>query len=83
VTVTTLDAKKALIVIDLQKGIVALATVHPIEGVTRHVAALVEAFRVLACRSCSSMSPGWRRAGRSSRAVAGPFRPAGPISSPS
>jgi nicotinamidase-related amidase len=45
VTVTTLDEKSALIVIDLQKGIVALAAVHPIEGVVRHVTALAEAFR--------------------------------------
>ncbi len=44
-TVTTLDAKTALIVIDLQKGIVSLATVHPIEGVVKQVGALADAFR--------------------------------------
>ena len=44
-TITALDPKTALIVIDLQKGIVALPTVHPIEGIVRHAAALAEAFR--------------------------------------
>lgn len=44
-TVTTLDAKAALIVIDLQKGIVALPSVHPMEGVVWGAATLAEAFR--------------------------------------
>jgi nicotinamidase-related amidase len=44
-TVTTLDPKTALIVIDLQKGIVSLPTAHPIDGVVKHAAALAEAFR--------------------------------------
>jgi nicotinamidase-related amidase len=42
---TTLDPKSALIVIDLQKGIVSLPTVHPIDGVVKHVGKLTEAFR--------------------------------------
>jgi nicotinamidase-related amidase len=45
VPVTALDAKAALIVVDLQKGIVSLPTVHPIDGVVKHVGALTEAFR--------------------------------------
>jgi nicotinamidase-related amidase len=45
VTVTALDAKTALIVIDLQKGIVALPAAHPIDVVVKHVAALAAAFR--------------------------------------
>jgi nicotinamidase-related amidase len=40
-----LDANAALIVIDMQKGIVALPTVHPMDGVTDHVAKLCRAFR--------------------------------------
>ena len=44
-TVTTLDPKSALIVVDLQKGIVALPAAHPIGGVIKHVGALTEAFR--------------------------------------
>ena len=44
-TVTTLDPKSALIVIDLQKGIVSLPTVHPIDDVVKHVGKLTEAFR--------------------------------------
>jgi nicotinamidase-related amidase len=44
-TVTALDPKTALIVIDLQKGFVSLPTAHPMEGVVKHVGALTEAFR--------------------------------------
>lgn len=44
-TVTTLDPKSALIVVDLQKGIVSLPTVHPMDGVVKHVGTLTEAFR--------------------------------------
>ena len=37
--VSTLDPKTALIVIDLQNGIVSLPTVHPIAGVVKHARA--------------------------------------------
>ena len=40
-----LDASAALIVIDMQKGIVALPTAHPMAGVIDNVAALCRAFR--------------------------------------
>jgi nicotinamidase-related amidase len=43
--ITALDPKTALIVIDLQKGIVSYPTVHPIGDVLRHAAALTGAFR--------------------------------------
>ncbi|MGI4747353.1 MAG: isochorismatase family protein [Janthinobacterium lividum] len=43
--VTTLDVASALIVIDLQKGIVGLPTSHPIGPVIERVAALAKAFR--------------------------------------
>ena len=42
---TTLDATSALVVIDLQKGIVGLPTVHPIAGVIERAATLAAAFR--------------------------------------
>ncbi|MDB5532533.1 MAG: hydrolase, partial [Hyphomicrobiales bacterium] len=42
---TTLDPKTALIVIDLQKGIVAYPTVHPIGDVVARARALADAFR--------------------------------------
>lgn len=42
---TTLDPVTALIVIDLQKGIVALPTVHPAADVVRKASALADAFR--------------------------------------
>jgi nicotinamidase-related amidase len=44
-TVTTLDPNTALVVIDLQKGIVSLPTVHPIGDVVKHASALADAFR--------------------------------------
>ncbi|MGV8996990.1 MAG: isochorismatase family protein [Parvibaculaceae bacterium] len=43
--ITTLDAKTALIVIDLQNGIVARETVHPVATVIANAAALASAFR--------------------------------------
>jgi nicotinamidase-related amidase len=45
VTVTTLDAKTALIIVDLQKGIVSRQVASPIDGVVKHAVALAEAFR--------------------------------------
>ncbi len=42
---TTLDSNTALIVIDLQKGIAGLPTVHPIAGVLDSTRALADAFR--------------------------------------
>ena len=45
-TITTLDPKTALIVIDLQKGIVSyLPTAHPIGGVLARATVLTAAFR--------------------------------------
>jgi nicotinamidase-related amidase len=43
--ITALDPKIALILIDLQKGIVAYPTAHPADEVVRHAAALADAFR--------------------------------------
>jgi len=43
--VTTLDPNTALIIIDLQKGILSYSTVRPIGEVVKHAAALAEAFR--------------------------------------
>jgi nicotinamidase-related amidase len=43
--VTTLDPMSALIVIDLQRGIVAVPTVHPVEGVIANARRLADAFR--------------------------------------
>lgn len=44
-TVTTLDPKPALIVVDLQKGVVSLPTAHPMDIVVKNAAALAQAFR--------------------------------------
>jgi nicotinamidase-related amidase len=43
--VTTLDPKTALIVVDLQKGIVAYPTAHPIDKVVSRTRSLADAFR--------------------------------------
>ena len=43
--ITTLDPKTALVVIDLQKGIVALPTAHPVNEVVKHAGELLDAFR--------------------------------------
>ena len=43
--VTTLDQKTALIIIDLQKGIVSLPAVHPMAEVVKQACTLAEAFR--------------------------------------
>jgi len=44
-SVTALDPKTALAVIDLQKGIVAFPTAHPAAEVVKQASALAEAFR--------------------------------------
>jgi nicotinamidase-related amidase len=44
-TITALDPKTALIVIDLQKGIVTRPVVHPIGDVVKQACALAAAFR--------------------------------------
>jgi nicotinamidase-related amidase len=43
--ITTLDPKTALVVIDLQKGIVALPTAHPVNDVVKRASELLDAFR--------------------------------------
>lgn len=42
---TTLDPKTALVIVDLQKGIVGLPFVHPIDKVVERSRALLDAFR--------------------------------------
>ena len=44
-TVTPLDPRVALVVIDLQKSIVAYPTVHPVDDVVRRTRLLADAFR--------------------------------------
>jgi len=45
VPLTILDPQTALIVVDLQKGIVSLPVIHPIEDVVKRSRALIGAFR--------------------------------------
>jgi nicotinamidase-related amidase len=44
-TISTLDTKPALLVVDLQKGIVGLPTAHPMTDVVSNAARLADAFR--------------------------------------
>jgi nicotinamidase-related amidase len=44
-TISTLDARTALLVVDLQKGIVGLPTAHPMADVVKNAARLADAFR--------------------------------------
>src|ERR1022692_2806568 len=44
-TITKLDPRPALLVVDLQEGIVGLPTAHPIADVVSHAARLADAFR--------------------------------------
>src|ERR1700733_5922402 len=44
-SLTTLDPKTALIVVDLQKGIISSPFIHPIAGVIERTCALLDAFR--------------------------------------
>jgi nicotinamidase-related amidase len=43
--ITPLDHNAALVIIDLQKGIVSYPTVHPIDDVVKHASELAAAFR--------------------------------------
>ena len=43
--ITPLDQKTALVIIDLQKGIVSYPTAHPVDGVVKHASELAAAFR--------------------------------------
>jgi len=44
-TISTLDQKSALLVVDLQKGIAGLPTAHPMAGVVAGAVTLADAFR--------------------------------------
>lgn len=44
-TLTTIDPRPALVVIDLQRGFMARPTVHPIAEIVRRAACLADAFR--------------------------------------
>ena len=43
--ISQIDAKAALVVIDMQKGITGLPCAHPMPGIVAHVATLTQAFR--------------------------------------
>jgi nicotinamidase-related amidase len=72
-TLTTIDLKTALVVIDLQKGLAATPTVHPFDEIVRQSANLATAFRrrglPVVLVNVAGAAPG--------RTDAGPFRPDG------
>jgi nicotinamidase-related amidase len=67
-TVTVIDPKTALIVIDLQKGFVSLPTVHPFGDIVKNASALADAFRRLRLPvvlvSVDGIAPGRTEQGR-------------------
>lgn len=78
-TMTTLDTRTALLVIDLQKGIVALPAAHPAREVVGRAGTLADAFRrhalpVVLVRVTGAAS------GRNRRAILECFPPTGPSS---
>jgi nicotinamidase-related amidase len=84
--VTTLDPKPALVVIDLQKGLMSIPTVHPFGDVVDKAARLAAAFRrhhlPVVLVNATGRAPGPRkRAGP--RARVSPHVQTGPTSSPS
>jgi nicotinamidase-related amidase len=44
-TLSTIDSKPALVVIDLQKGVLGLPTAHPVDEIVQRTAQLAAAFR--------------------------------------
>ena len=75
--ITTLDPKTALIVIDLQKGIVGMPTVHPGDEIVKRAAALAEAFRRHGLPVVLVNVDGARPAGQSRRPTSARFPPTG------
>ena len=78
---TTIDATPALVVIDLQKGIVALPTAHPVDDVVRNSAELAAAFRRHGFPVYSSTSTAVRPAAPRRRHAAATGPRTGPSSS--
>ena len=81
--VTTLDPKTALVVIDLQKGIVSLSHRASHRRGREAGGSLTEAFRRRGLPVVLVNVAAVRRAGRNDRDATANFPPAGPISSPS
>ena len=76
-TISTLDARPALLVVDLQKGIVGLPTAHPMADVVQPCRRdWPTPFAATTCRSSSSMSMAERRAAPSNPVAVTEF-PAG------
>lgn len=65
---TKLDSNSALLVIDLQKGIVSMPTVHPINEIVARTAQLARSFRErglpVVLVNVSGAAPGRTNAGR-------------------
>jgi nicotinamidase-related amidase len=62
-TVTALDPQSALIVVDLQKGIVGLPLLHPIDDIVKRTGVLLDAFRQrhlpVVLVNVAGVAPGW------------------------
>ena len=71
---TALDPTPALVVIDLQKGLMSVPTVHPIEGVVDQAVRLTRAFRLHRLPVVLVNATG-RAPGRTERGPGGGFAP--------
>lgn len=71
--VSTLDPRTALIVVDLQKGLMSYPAAHPISGVVRNAATLASAFRShglpVVLVNAAGMAPGRSEAMRGHEAM--------------
>ena len=76
--VTTLDPKTALVVIDLQKGILGLPTAHPTNEVVKQARELAEHSAGMDCRWCWSTLTAERPAEQNRRGVLETSLPGGP-----
>lgn len=79
-TVSQLDLRTALIVIDLQKIVASMSTVHPFGQVLENAGRLARLFRQHVLPWFWSMSPVWRQAVRSKATPGRRFQRIGPTS---
>lgn len=82
-TATTLDQKTALVVVDLQKGIVDLPTAHPAADIVANSATLADAFRAKGLPVVLVRVTGGAPGRTEGAPAPGSRLPIGPTSSPS
>jgi len=73
--ITAIDQHTALVLIDLQKGIVRMNTAHPVEGVLEKASELIKAFRAanlpIVIVNVNPVGAAWQKSRKESTGVAG------------